>query len=342
LDAPSWPDEPSPEPDGADFAARLAADAELSGSGVPGRTRPLFEELPPGPPTAPAWAAIAVGVVGLAFGLVAAQSVVAGAVTSLGGGVLLTAGLVWLAVAAIIRRRELPANRYRGPSVILLFVLVLIGASLVFTPILLWLLRGDIGRIDDPDVVSVELLLSPVAFLAILAAFVAWPRALAGIRLWRGRSGWGQLASGAAMGLLVWIAMQLLAGAIALVLEQFGVNLGGEQEVAGLALKVPVVVGVLAIVLLSPVAEELFFRGLAFNAWEREYGTQRAIFGSALLFSLAHVPGGTALAVLLVFLLGLVLSFVYARSRSLLTTIGLHACFNLATLAVLVLAGGAA
>ena len=59
--------------------------------------------------------------------------------------------------------------------------------------------------------------------------------------------------------------------------------------------------------------------------------------GAALLFGLAHVPGGTPLAVVIVLLLGVVLTAVYAWTRNLATTIGIHAAFNLASVLALFL-----
>ena len=61
------------------------------------------------------------------------------------------------------------------------------------------------------------------------------------------------------------------------------------------------------------------------------------LYGSALLFALVHIVGGTPLAVAQVFLLGLVLASVYVRTRSLATTIGLHGAFNLASVLALFL-----
>jgi membrane protease YdiL (CAAX protease family) len=333
------PSEPSPSP---------AFPPALNDAGVRGRTRPLFEELPPGPPAWPGWLALGLAVVALLVagaiswaardrGLSTTDALVAGACL-LGSGGLLLVGLVWIPLAGILRRRVLPENRYRGGSVIALLLLAIIGGAILSAPVLLALANWDANLLQAPPpaLLTFELLVTPLSFLAVLVVFVALPRALPGLRLWRGWRSVAQLAVGAALGVATWIAIGLAAAAIESLLSRLGINLEGQQEVVGLATKVNPVVAVLTIAILAPIAEELFFRGLAFNAWEREYGTRRAVFGSSLLFSVAHIPGGGGVAaVVIIFALGLILALVFARTRTIATTIGLHAFFNLATLVVL-------
>ncbi len=339
------PDRPTPD-------AEIGAGAALAGatdSGVAGRTRPRFEELPPGPRTWPGWVAIGLGMGALLPALVSASAYLANqqagsfdaagaGIAALVGLVLVVGGLVWLAVAGILRRRVLGPDRYRGPSVVGLLSIVVIGGNLAALPILLLLLGGDQNRLDDPLVVTVELLLTPVSFLVVYALFIALPRALPGVRIWTGVASLRRLLQGVGLGIAVWLALGILTALVNLVVTGVtGKPLGGEQAVAGLAEQIPFVSAVLTIAILAPVAEELFFRGAVLNAWEREYGTNRAVLGSALLFALVHIVGGTALAVAQVFLLGLVLASVYVRTRSLATTIGLHGAFNLASVLALFL-----
>ncbi len=338
--------EPVPEP----APAPEPAAGDAASSGIPGRTRPRFEELPPGPRTWPGWVAIALGIGALLPALVSASAYLAdqgagsfdaaaAGIAALVGLVLVVGGLVWLAVAGILRRRVLGPDRYRGPSVVGLLSIVVIGGNLAALPILLLLLGGDPNRLDDPFVVTVELLLTPVSFLVVYALFIALPRALPGVRIWAGMQSVRRLLLGIGLGIGVWFGLALLSALVNLVVSQItGEPLGGEQAVAGLAQQIPFVSAVLTVAILAPVAEELFFRGAVLNAWEREYGTNRAVIGSAMLFALVHIVGGTPLAVAQVFLLGLVLASVYVRTRSLATTIGLHGAFNLASVLALFLA----
>jgi membrane protease YdiL (CAAX protease family) len=45
----------------------------------------------------------------------------------------------------------------------------------------------------------------------------------------------------------------------------------------------------IAMLLVGPVAEEMFFRGLVFRAWNQRYGMSAAFVGSTLLFAILHV-----------------------------------------------------
>lgn len=84
-------------------------------------------------------------------------------------------------------------------------------------------------------------------------------------------------------------------------------------------------VGILRVVVLAPVVEELIFRGVIFSGFQRIYPAFWAIFLSALLFALFHLNpwqlGPT-------FLLGLLLGYIRLRTGSLLVAIFTHALHN--------------
>ena len=83
--------------------------------------------------------------------------------------------------------------------------------------------------------------------------------------------------------------------------------------------------GIMRVVILAPIVEELIFRGVIFSGFQRIYTSSLAIFFSALLFALFHLNpwqlGPT-------FLLGLLLGFVRLRTGSLLAAIFTHALHN--------------
>ena len=83
--------------------------------------------------------------------------------------------------------------------------------------------------------------------------------------------------------------------------------------------------GILRVVILAPIVEELIFRGIIFSGFQRIYPASWAIFFSALLFALFHLNpwqlGPT-------FLLGLLLGFIRLRTGSLLAAMFTHALHN--------------
>jgi membrane protease YdiL (CAAX protease family) len=93
-----------------------------------------------------------------------------------------------------------------------------------------------------------------------------------------------------------------------------------------------------AFLLVAPAAEEVFFRGVVYNAWERERGPWVAVIGSAALFAAIHA---SLFAMVPIFALGVILALLYRSTGSLAATIALHAGFNAisVTIALLVRQG---
>jgi membrane protease YdiL (CAAX protease family) len=263
-----------------------------------------------------------------------------GALTLLGGLAML-GSMAWLAERAIRARRGLGAERYRGPSVILLFVLAVATANLVSLPVLISAYLA--GReITDPGPVAltVLLLVSPAIFASVGILFVIRPHALAGARFTDGPRTAFNLGRGVALGAAAWVVSAIVAAAVGWVVFQLtGQQPEESQIVAQMATTLPPLVAIGTIGILTPVAEEFFFRWIAVNAWERQHGTRVAILGSAVLFGAAHVLGGSWLALPSIFLLGLILAAAYVGTRSLPLVVGVHATYNCLSLAVLFLVG---
>jgi membrane protease YdiL (CAAX protease family) len=90
-------------------------------------------------------------------------------------------------------------------------------------------------------------------------------------------------------------------------------------------------------VILSPLLEELFFRGFLFTFLKKYTSTSLALVLSAGVFAFAHLNLG---AVIPLWVLGLVLGIAYEHSGSLVLPFGIHACWNLLTAFSLLLERG--
>jgi len=77
--------------------------------------------------------------------------------------------------------------------------------------------------------------------------------------------------------------------------------------------------------LVAPVCEEAFFRGLAYPALKKRWGVPTALVVVSALFALIHFHG-PSLPLLFVLAVGLTLAYEY--TGSLLTPIAMHAAFN--------------
>ena len=90
-------------------------------------------------------------------------------------------------------------------------------------------------------------------------------------------------------------------------------------------------------VVLSPLIEELFFRGFLQTFLKNYTSTWLAVVLSAGVFAFAHVNLGSTLQL---WFLGVALGIAYEHTGALLLPVGIHGCFNFATALSLLLEKG--
>jgi membrane protease YdiL (CAAX protease family) len=134
----------------------------------------------------------------------------------------------------------------------------------------------------------------------------------------------------AALGWLMAFGLQILLGVLVVVL------LGPDAAPEAGGLPPEVVEGppwslILAAVVVAPVAEELYFRGFLLQGLWRSFGPRWAIGISAVVFGLFHFGGARLQAVLPMIsatLIGVVLGYLFVRTRNLAVTVLAHALVN--------------
>lgn len=262
------------------------------------------------------------------------------ALLGLGGGLAFVTGLLMNAVRAVIVREALALERYRGPA-----VFVLLGLATIFTLVETVTVAGATLALVNGETISVVATIviftaTQTGLLAVAIMFVAVPSALAGVRLIPRHGALRSFAIGLGFALPAWVAATVLGALLQQILERLGHPLVPGILDDAVARLDPTAL-VLAVVLIAPIAEEIFFRGLVMNAWLREYGPRFAIIGSALLFGAIHADTSgtealiTSIArVVPIFGLGLALAVIYRRTGSLLANIGLHMGFNALSIAL--------
>lgn len=240
------------------------------------------------------------------------------------GAIALVAGITYAAVHQIRVRRHLAPERYRGPNILALVALSFIigvGVTIPFADDVAALLEGR-----APSLLGALAILTGTQLALLLVAwlFVGLPNALAGLPRWTGRAPGRDALMAVGIGIGSWIGGSVLAALVALVLEAVGIE--PDMQAAEQALQAidPWLV-VIPVVVLAPIAEEIFFRGVVLNALLREAGARWATFGSATLFALVHA---SVVAFLPILILGVILAWVARRTRGLLAPIVVHATFN--------------
>ena len=244
---------------------------------------------------------------------------------ALAGGLAFAAGLVYFAVRQIRVRRTLPPERYRGPSIFLLLALALVIGSALTAPftddaLALQSGAGEISLLGS----AVILAAAQLGLLIVGYLFVYRTKALAALPAFPGRDPIRAIVAGLGWGVLAWIGSTIVLFLVSELLARLGRPPPVGPAEQAIAMLDPWLV-VVAIVVFAPIAEELFFRGIVFNAWLREAGRIWAYVGSAALFAAIHLSLESLLPI---FLLGLALAWVYQRTGTLLAPITMHATVN--------------
>ncbi len=211
-----------------------------------------------------------------------------------------------------------------------LLVVIVLSAAAVALAVAL-----DGGGPPDPAAVE-GLLLEWIGLLLLVqaAVFIAFGGVLILLRTTPGA--WPR-RSGAVISMLAGLAAALvtfaLSHGLAAVQDRLGFPVQEQDWVLELAGD-PARLARLApfLVLLAPLAEEVFLRGYVFRFLYERAGPGAAYGISSVLFALIHFnPSGFAIYVAI----GLVLAWIYRKSGNLLAPIAGHVCFNALVIAAL-------
>jgi len=257
----------------------------------------------------------------------------------------LGAGAGYQAIARLARD---PA-RYRGPSPLLAFPLVVALSALV--SVLLGIVGVEPG--GTPAGQLLGLLIVGGGYLAVTALFVVRTGALTWQEMGfpaagpaRARRALRSFGTGILVALPASVGILYLTAIVGSLLE-----VRAPQVLAPATTELDRLILALAVVVVAPIGEEIFFRGFALSAWVRDLPERSAILRSAFFFAIVHVANigsvsflvgaGQALLQMVVLVpLSVVLGLLLLR-RGLLASIGGHMTYN-AIVLVLGFAAGAA
>ena len=188
------------------------------------------------------------------------------------------------------------------------------------------------------------LLLSAMAFQVALAAFtVAW----IGVRY----RGWvpalglraarpdREVPLGSLLGGALWFGLYFLVAPVVVLVWRAATGRlpSSPNQLPGIDFApVEIAIGAILLVVVTPIAEELFYRGLLFGSLWPRVGTGWAAVISAALFGASHAASGAVLVPIL-FVFGLVQAAMFRWRRSLVAPIVAHGAFNLIGLVRIVL-----
>ncbi len=258
------------------------------------------------------------------------------------GTVALMLGLALLAWHQARARRRLSETRYRGPSVLVLLTLIAGLSVLIVLPVRSSINLALDGGIPDLAPVLIWTVAAPTATL-LVTWLVLRCDPMPGLRLFRDARPVRHVAIGIGVGAATQIVLLAVVLTMGSVLTREPVLQVPAGPLPGVLLPgQPLWLGAVSSLILAPVSEELFFRGLALHAWLREHGRWVALIGSSVVFGLVHyglnpleglLPDLPWLAIPAAG--GLVLGHLALRTGSLIAPITAHATMNAITFLLL-------
>jgi membrane protease YdiL (CAAX protease family) len=229
-----------------------------------------------------------------------------------------------------------PKATWKTWEAIAVYVLAFLGGGLATLPIL--------ELVDDDDLAT--LAASAVAAVVITGAIVAWlwtmhPR-------WREVMGfptrgqlWNELRSSIGFGLVLYPAMVFGVGLVLTLLLSVisGESVEAPEQVPSEPSAVTAVITVVYAIVVAPVHEELYFRGVLFRAVRDRYGFVSGLVATGFAFSLVHfldVEWQDALLLMgVMFFNGMALGWWYERRGTVLAPVVAHMVFNVIGLSLI-------
>jgi len=215
------------------------------------------------------------------------------------------------------------------------YFLAFLGGGLATLPIILALgdttVDGAIGRSE-----IIATIVADVVITGILLAWLArWHKEWRASMVFPERARLGRhLLFGAIAGAILVPAVGLVSVGLQLLLQQVSSHdvTTPEQVAPGLSPSAGVLLVLLAVVV-APISEEFFFRGVLFRTVRDRHGFWPAALASAIPFGLVHyVPAPAIDALLLQITMvftGLGLAWIYDRRGTIVAPVAAHMVFNI-------------
>jgi uncharacterized protein len=194
-------------------------------------------------------------------------------------------------------------------------------------------------QLMEPEADLTNIVLTVVAALVIIGVLVLWlsryrPGWLAVLRLPEPGTWRKEVGSGVLFGIGLYPVMVFVVGGLLTVLLQTisGEPVEAPEQVGEHLPAVGTALTVVYAIVIAPIGEELFFRGVLFRALRDRHGFWVGAVGSSIGFGLIHfIPGSAidaALLMTVMFFTGIALCFIYERRRTIVAPIAAHVTFN--------------
>jgi CAAX protease family protein len=194
-------------------------------------------------------------------------------------------------------------------------------------------------RVMEPEADLTSIVVTATAALVMLGVLLLWLSTyhkgwLEVMRL-PDRGTWArEIGSGVLFGLGLYPVMVIVVGGLLTVLLQTisGEHVEPPEQVGEHLPAIGTAITIVYAIVIAPIGEELFFRGVLFRSLRDRHGFWVGAVGSAIGFGLIHfIPGSAidaALLMIVMFLTGIALCFLYERRRTIVAPLAAHVTFN--------------
>lgn len=198
----------------------------------------------------------------------------------------------------------------------------------------------------DADIDLANMAATVVAAFVIIGILIGWLTMYhrGWVRVMRLPAGgqWGsEILAGVLYGVGLYVVSVVFVGGLLLILLNAlsGEPVQAPEQVPQDLSAVGLVLTSLYAIVIAPVGEELFFRGILFRSLRDRHGLRIGLLGSAVGFGLIHfIPGDAVDAALLMLVMaftGAALAYVYERRGSIVAPLAAHVTFNVIGLALI-------
>jgi uncharacterized protein len=194
-------------------------------------------------------------------------------------------------------------------------------------------------RLMEPETDLTNIVLTTAAALVILGVLFLWlstyHKGWLGVMRLPERGTWRkEIGSGVLFALGLYPVMVIVVGGLLTFLLQTisGEQVEAPQQVGEHLPAIGTALTIVYAIVIAPVGEELFFRGVLFRSLRDRHGFWVGAMGSAVGFALIHyIPGSAvdaALLMIVMFFTGLALCFLYERRGTIVAPLAAHMTFN--------------
>jgi membrane protease YdiL (CAAX protease family) len=223
-----------------------------------------------------------------------------------------------------------PKATWSWYEALVVYMVAFLVAGLATLPVL---------RLMEPEADLTNIVVTFIAALVILGVLLLWlstyHKGWLGVMRLPERGTWGrEIGSGVLFGLGLYPVMVIVVGGLLTYILQTisGERVEAPEQVGEHLPAIGTALTIVYAVVIAPIGEELFFRGMLFRALRDRHGFWVGAVGSAVGFGLIHfIPGSAVDAALLMFAMfftGLALCFLYERRGTIVAPLAAHVTFN--------------